>query len=215
MVICILKGRTWKNSVYLFGAPKTSQKHLSSKRDKLFCLLKLARLFETDITAKDILQDISDRCLACQKFQKPPLLFISLILEENLVFGDELCIDFMFLERKALLHDVNTVTRFSAVTFLDALGKKYGHSVKVIWLAFVTNWCLIYTGYSNGPLTNQGSVITSERWNELTNPNGVQLKQSGIKAHSFSGIEEGNSKALRRIYCKPWLTHPTVSPLYV
>lgn len=184
--------------------------------DKLYSLLKMARPWETDEGTRRILEEISSRCEACQRFSQAPVRFkVTLPSEENLVFGDELSIDIMFLEGKAVLHIVDTATRFSAATFLDAHGVTYGQSVNGIWLAFVMTWCLVYTGYPNRLRTDQGSAFTSDRWRQLADTNGVKLRLSGIEAHSSLGIGERYHEPLRRIYRKIRYTHPTVSPLYL
>lgn len=45
--------------------------------------------------------------------------------KDDLVLGDELSINFMFLERKALLHISDTATHFSSATFLDSKGSNF------------------------------------------------------------------------------------------
>lgn len=65
---------------------------------KLFTLLKLARAWETNQEIKNILKAVPCRCDACQKFPKEPVRFrVSLLTEENLVFGYEPSIDIVFL----------------------------------------------------------------------------------------------------------------------
>lgn len=68
----------------------------------------------------------------------------------------------MFLEGKSVLHIVDTATRFSSATFLDAHGKSYGQSVEGAWLAFVMIWFVIYTGYPNRLRNDQGSAFISD-----------------------------------------------------
>ena len=184
--------------------------------DKLFNLLKLARPWETDDNTKALLEEIAKNCDTCQRFTSPPVRFkASLPTEEDLVFGDELSIDLMFLDGKAVLHIVDTATRFSAATFLDSHGEKYGQSVEGIWLAFVMTWATMYTGYPNRLRTDQGSVFTSQRWKQLTDLQGIQLRLSGVKAHSSLGIGERLHEPLRRIYNKISHHKPHVDKSYV
>lgn len=70
--------------------------------------------------------------------------------------------DVMFLEEKAVLHVVDTATHFFVATFLDAHAAVFRQSVDGIWLPFVTNWCLICTGYPKRPCTDQESVFKLE-----------------------------------------------------
>ena len=179
--------------------------------DKLYKLLKLARPAETNSDTRELLQEIADHCDTCQRYSSPPLRFkASMPDESELVFGDELSIDLMFLDGKAVLHIIDTATRFSAATFLDSHGETYGQSVDGIWLAFCMTWCTMYTGYPNRLRTDQGSVFTSDRWRKIAESNGIQLRLSGVKAHSSLGIGEKLHGPLRRIYNKVVASHPTL-----
>lgn len=73
----------------------------------------------------------------------------SLPNEKELVFGDELSVDFMFLGSKAVVHTVDTATTFDAGIFVDSDSETYGRTVKEILLAFVQTWCAVCTGYPN------------------------------------------------------------------
>ena len=106
--------------------------------DKLFNLLKLARPDETDEETRRILKEIRTSCNACQRYGPKPLRFKTFLPnEDDLKFGDEISMGMMFLDGKAVLHIVDTATRFSAATFLDANGGEYGQSVEGIWKAFI------------------------------------------------------------------------------
>lgn len=48
---------------------------------------------------------------------------------KNLVFGNEISIDFISIDNAESIHVVDTATRLSASTFLDKLGETYGQSV--------------------------------------------------------------------------------------
>ncbi len=184
--------------------------------DKLLNLLKLARPWETDSETKDILEEIKKNCETCQRFAPPPIRFkVTLPTEDELVFGDELSIDLMWIDGKATLHIIDTATRFSAATFLDSHGENFGQSVEGVWMAFVNTWCLMYTGYPNRLRTDQGSVFTSERWKHKMDMAGIQLRLSGVKAHNSLGIGERLHEPLRRIYKKIKTDHPTADPKYI
>lgn len=65
------------------------------------------------------LKDISMRCEPYQQFSQLSVRFEATIpTEENLVFGDELSVDIMFLEWKAIVYVVDTGIWFSAGSFL-------------------------------------------------------------------------------------------------
>ncbi len=184
--------------------------------DKLLNLLKLARPWETDAETKKILEDIAKNCDTCQRFSAPPVRFkVTLPTEESLVFGDELSLDLMWIDGKAVLHIVDTATRFSAATFLDSNGSTYGQSVEGVWMAFTHTWCTMYTGYPNRMRTDQGSIFTSERWKQLTDIAGVQLRLSGVRAHNSLGIGERLHSPLRRIFEKVKHNYPAADPKYL
>ena len=174
--------------------------------DKLFNLLRMARPYETNQETKHVLDKIKQACDTCQRLGPTPIRFkASIPTEDSVKFGEELSMDLMFLDGKALLHIVDTATRFSAATFLDG---DFDQSVEGIWLAFIQAWCTLYTGYPNRLRVDQGSSFTSDRWRQLTDHAGIQLRISGVKAHSSLGIGERLHEPLRRIYRKVRADYP-------
>lgn len=132
--------------------------------DKLFSLLKLARPWEKHQAVREALDLLSKRCNVCQRFSNAPIRFrVSLPTEKNLLFGEELSMDLMFLHGRDVLHVTDTATHYSAATFLDSAGASYGQFVEGIWEAFLNTWCTMYIGYPNRLRTGQGSVFTSNR----------------------------------------------------
>lgn len=91
------------------------------------------------------------------------------------MFGNELLMVLMFLNRKDILYIVVTATYFSAATFLVVYGKIYGQSVQAVRLAFVMIRCTIYTEYLNRPRTDLGSIFTFEKRKQLSDMNYVQF----------------------------------------
>ena len=111
----------------------------------------------------------------------------------------------MFLDGKDLLHIADTATRVSAAAFLD---EDFAQSVECIWLGFIQILYTLYTGYPNLLPVGQGSSFTSDRWRQLTDHATIQLRISGVKAHSSLGIGGRLYKALRRIYRKVRADYP-------
>lgn len=91
----------------------------------------------------------------------------------------------MFIDNKAILHAIDTATRFSAAICLDYEGRKYNQSVEGIWTAFVMKCCTMYPGYPNRMRTDQGCVFRWDRWKPFIDLNVVQLRMSGVKLHSL------------------------------
>ena len=108
----------------------------------------------------------------------------------------------MFIEGKAILHIVDTATRFSSAIFLDSQGNNYGQSINGVWLAFIEAWCNLYTGLPNRIRTDAGSVFTSPRWKEMAESGGIELRISGVESHNSLGIGERLHAPLRRIFRK-------------
>jgi hypothetical protein len=108
--------------------------------------------------------------------------------------------DLMFINGKAVLHVIDSPTRFNATTFLDSHSKSYGQSSNGIWDAFIDIWCSIYAGYPDRLRIDSGSAFTSVKWKTLTESRGITLCISGVEAHNSLGIEERYHGPLRRVY---------------
>jgi hypothetical protein len=108
----------------------------------------------------------------------------------------------MFINGKAVLHVIDSATRFNAATFLDSHSESYGQSSDGIWDAFIDIWCSIYTGYPDRLRIDSGSAFTSVKWKTLTEFRGITLRISGVEAHNSLGIGERYHGPLRRVYQK-------------
>lgn len=129
---------------------------------------------------------------------------VTLPNEDRIVFGSDLSLDLMFINGKALLHIVDTATKFSSATFLD----KYGQSTTGIWNAFIDSWCTRYTGNPDRILSDSGSVLTSKAWGQLAEMTGATIRISGMEAHNSLGIGERLHAPLRRIFYKTQTDFP-------
>ena len=178
-------------------------------QDKLLNLLKRARPADLDPQTRSILREISESCDTFQRLGPRPIRFkATLPSVDDIIFGEELSIDLMFIDSEAILHVVDSATRFSSATFL----KYYEQSVEGIWLAFIEAWRTIYTRYPNRLRTDAGSVFTSPRWKDLTDMSGIELRISGVEAHNSFGIGERLHALLRCIYRKIKNDFPQISP---
>jgi hypothetical protein len=98
--------------------------------------------------------------------------------------------DMMFINGKAVLHVIDSATRFKAATFLDSHSESYGQRLDGIWDAFIDIWCSIYTGYPDRLRIDSESAFTSVKWKTLTESRGITLLISGVEAHNSLGIGE-------------------------
>lgn len=81
-----------ENYVKIFSHPST---------DKLYNHLRLVKPWEFNEYKNKVLKVISMRCEDFQRFSQPLLQFkVTIPTKENLVIGDELSVDVMFLEEK-------------------------------------------------------------------------------------------------------------------
>jgi hypothetical protein len=166
-------------------------------------LIKRARPDDLDKDTIAILQNISQSCETYQRLGPRPIRFkFSIPPTDDIVFGDEVSIDLMFISGKAILHIVDTAIRFSAATFIDSNLATYGQSVEVVWLAMMGTWFTVYTGYPNRLRVDAGSIFSSNRWKQLSDMTSIRLRISGVEAHNSLGIGERLHEPLRRIYKK-------------
>ena len=176
--------------------------------DKLLSFLKKARPSEFNGETRKILEEISSACNTCQRLGPKPLRFKGTLSSgEELIFGEELSIDLMFIDSEAILHIVDTATRFSAAVFL----REYGQSVEGIWLAFIEVWRTMYAGYPNRLRADAGSAFTWLRWKSITDFVGITLRISGVESHNSLGVGERYHARLRRFYRKVKLEFPQLS----
>lgn len=113
------------------------------------------------------------------------------------------------------MHIVDTATYFSAAIFLDSVGESYGQSVKEVWMAFITTWCTMCIGFPNRLRKDQGFVLTSDGWKQLTDYCGIRLRLSGVRAYSSGVIGERYQAPLQRIYHKVRLSYPNLPDKFV
>lgn len=102
-----------------------------------FWLAHPAKVDAEPASILNVLTNIVRHCINCQHFCPAPVRFKAMVpSDNNLVFGDRISVDLMFLNGMAELHVVDTATRFSAATFQDAHGSSHVQSSEVYWL----NW---------------------------------------------------------------------------
>jgi hypothetical protein len=132
--------------------------------ENLLNLLKRARPDDTSQETMQLLQQIASACEMCQKLGPKPIPFkVSLPNIKDIVFGDELSIDLMFIDGQAVLQVLDTATRFSAATFLDSHNGTFEQNVKRVWIALIDTWLTLYTVYLNRLRIDAKSIFASSR----------------------------------------------------
>jgi transposase InsO family protein len=210
--LCTWNGHT--KETFLFSESELTKMHRGfyhPSSENLPNLLKRARPDDTNQETMQLLQQIASACETCLQLGPKPIRFkVSLPNMEDIVFGDELSIDLMFIDGQAVLHIVDTATRFSAATFLDSHNGSFGQSVKGVWLALIETRFTLYTGYPNRLRIDAGSIFASLRYKELSNMAGITLRMSEVEAHNSLGIGERMHGPIRRIYNNIRMDYPHI-----
>lgn len=146
------------------------------------------------------MEDIPKHCRNCRHYVPPPIRFKAAIpTNEHFVFGNSLSIDLLFLDRDAVLHVIDTATRFSSSCFLRSHKSHYRQSVEGAWKSLLENWCTIYIEYLDHLRPDQGSVCTFEKRKE-SSVSGLEILLSCDRAHSSLEIYDFLHEPLLRMY---------------
>ena len=178
-------------------------KHPST--EKVMNLLKRTKIGDVDSNTRKLLEEIRQSCETCNTFSRPRERFKVASPPGRIVFNEEVPLDLMWLEGKAILHVVDCHTHFNSASAL------IGHSVEDVWDAFVKCWSSLYTGYPKKIRVDQGSCFTSIRWQRLSEMVGTQMQFSGVESHHSLGPGERYHEPLRQVYLKIRHEFPSIS----
>ena len=173
--------------------------------EKLFNLLKKARLEETTAEALRILQDLSKRCDPCKRIHTAPTRFRVSFGAENGRFNERVLLDIVTIDGKPVLHIVDEGTRFSAARFVPDV------STNTIWSTILDCWALIYTGLPNRMLVDQGTHL-GDAFKNLGALANISVDSTGVEAHSSLGLGERYHQPLRQTFRKIMAAHPKTPP---
>ena len=124
---------------------------------------------------------------------------------ENVRFNERILLDIVTIDSKPVLHIVDEGTRFSAAKFVPDV------STKTLWSTILECWAMIYTGLPNRMLVDQGSYF-GETFATLGALSNVDVKDTGVEAHSSLGLGERYHQPLRNTYRKIMSEHPLTPP---
>ena len=172
---------------------------------KLYNLLKRTHPEETNEDTRRTLEEIQKACKTCTIMSPQPHRFRVSFPKGPCVFNEELALDLMWLDKKPVLHVVDTNTHFSAAMFLP------GKTTADIWNCFLSCWATVYIGHPDRFRVDQESVFTGKEFAQLTAREGIVLQLSGIQSHNAIGVGERYHAPLRRIYEKVKLEVPNVN----
>lgn len=119
-------------------------------------LLKRARPEEPSEETGKVLNKISQSRKTCWKLGPNPIMLKASVLSEHeMEFEKELSMYLMWIEFNAVLHIIDSATRFSAAVISD----DYGQIVEGTWRAFMDVWCTLYTAYPDRLRTGARSAF--------------------------------------------------------
>ena len=115
--------------------------HPSSK--KLYDLLRRSELGQTTENLKGIIDSVSKACTKCQEFSARPFRFRASIPDDEIVYNHELALDLLWLDKKPVLHVVDTHTSFQNAVFIQ------DKTPEGLWRSFTECWSTVYLGLPN------------------------------------------------------------------
>lgn len=188
----------WDFSEVLFTKFQLKRLHMHffhPSSAKLLNLISRARPESATPETQELLEQISEACKTCQRFEPRPRSF-QVSTPGEFIFNQEIALDIMVLDKVPVLHVVDTQTHFRNAIFL------HSQSTKAVWSAFLECWATLYIGHPDRMKVDQGSQFSSKAFRSLTKENGIQLCISGVESHNSLGTGERYHEPLRRIYQK-------------
>ncbi len=83
--------------------------------------------------------------------------------------------DLMWIDKKAILHVLDLVTKFSSAIFLS------NQTVEEVWDAFISCWASLYIGFLLKMRVDHRSAITTVRWTRRADAVGTIVQKSGVE----------------------------------
>lgn len=161
--------------------------------------LKLDRRYESHSEITITLDDLYHKQNTCHRFSVTPFRFkVSLCNEEIIVSAHEIFIYRSFLQNFSFTLP-DTVTNYSAATFLDKHVETHGQSVEDIWQALKFCWYLTYTGYPNCLEVIKGQLSYLRNKKSLMKSRAAVLLLFGSDALRSLGICGNLHDTLRRM----------------
>ena len=108
---------------------------------KLVNLIRKANPEKADESVRKLIEQINKKCSVCSEHSVPPFRFRASIPPDEIIFNREVSIDLMWLDKKPILHIVDTATNFQNALFIR---KK---TAQDLWDDFVDCWASVYTGF--------------------------------------------------------------------
>ncbi len=164
--------------------------------DKLYNLLKRYRPSEVDTSVKNVLEQIRRGCESCQDYVSPPFRFRTSIPPDKILFNHELAIDLLWLDKRPVLHVIDTHTLFQNGVFIKS--KKS----EDLWKSLIDCWFTVFIGYPSVIRLDREPSFDSQLFRTVAKDQGITLQFSGIEAQNSIGVGERYHAPLRRVFLK-------------
>lgn len=185
--LCFTKGELKKLHLHFF--------HPSSR--KLYNLLKRAEPEHCTAETLSLLGNISKSFESCPVYSPGPHRFRVSMPKNGVVFNQELALDLMFIDNRAILHVVVIQTGFGSAVILQ------GRTTRDVWISFIRCWAAIYPGYPDKMRVDPEGIFRSKAWAQLAATQGIlEVQLSGVEGHNALGLGERYHAPLRRIFLK-------------
>ena len=199
----------WDVHEVLYTRTELERLHLHffhPSKQKLLNLLKRGTPDSITAETAGVIQDIVDNCAGCKRFGIRPYRFRVSVPGDQIVFNHEVAIDLFWVGGNPILHVVDTHTGYQNVGLPKSLSAQH------VWEAFLEAWVTVYVGMPNRIRADQGSVLTSKFWDDVTALHGVELQFSGVESHNSIGIGERYHAPLRRVFRVIRSQYPNLDP---
>lgn len=164
----------------------------------------LQRAYPLNTTIDDYkkLVTISGKCYGCQRFSRKPNRYRA-TLPDPCVFNQDIVLDVMFIDKRAVLHIVCKQTCFSRAAFL------LSQTSIELWNTLMRVWILPYLGPPYTIWVDQAKAFLSKEFKSMTETLGCTLKPVATEAH-WSLIVERHHGPLRQVYNRLRIDYPHV-----
>lgn len=142
---------------------------------------------------QSILNEIKKFCHHCQTHDQSPRRF-KFTIKDDCNFNYEVVVDAVRIDRKQILHVIDTATSFQAATFLRTM------SAKDAWEALCKCWINVYQGPPDFIVHDPGTNFASEEFRNHAKIMGITCREMPVEAHWALGKVERAHGPLRRTY---------------
>ena len=113
---------------------------------------------------------------------------------DELVFNHEIEVDLFWIEKDAVMHIIDRVTRYSVARF------ETSQSAENIWNMIIDSWVTIFTGFPNIISHDRGRQFSLEFFKGACAEFGIIAKEVPTESHNSIGLCERYHPNIRRVF---------------